>query len=140
MAATVPTAPQVYPRPLVESTAITFWWNAPSNDGGSAITSYTLTCASPSITQTVSASSRSAYITGLSAGTSYAFTIKATNGVGDSPEAAFRTVTCGGRPDPVTAVEATLSGTTATVNWTAPASSNNAPILRNNVTAYAYDI
>jgi hypothetical protein len=39
----------------------------------------------------------------------------------------------------VTAVQATVSGTTATINWTAPASSNNAPILRNKITAYAYD-
>ena len=138
--ATVPTAPQIYPRPLVQPTAITFWWDAPASDGGSAITGYTLTCTSPSITRTVAANARSAYITGLTAGTTYAFTIVATNAIGPSPTAAFRAVTCGQRPDGPTGVQATLEGSNAgLISWIGSASSNDSPIIRYKLTGYAYD-
>jgi hypothetical protein len=104
------------------------------------VTEYTLSCSSPSITRTVAADAHSAYITGLTAGTTYAFTIVATNGIGDSPTAAFRTVTCGQRPDDPTGVEATLTGSnTGLITWTGSANSNDSPIMRYKVTGYAYD-
>jgi hypothetical protein len=54
----------------------------PTNDGGSAITSYTVTSSPEGITATGSSSPIT--ITGLTLGTSYTFTVVATNGEGDS--------------------------------------------------------
>jgi Domain of unknown function (DUF1929)/Fibronectin type III domain/Glyoxal oxidase N-terminus len=64
-------------------------WTAPSN-GGSPITSYTVTpyaggVAQPSTTVTGSPPATSATITGLTNGTSYTFTVTATNAIGTGP-------------------------------------------------------
>jgi hypothetical protein len=57
-------------------------WATPASNGGSAITSYTVTAAPGS--KTVTTSSRSATVTGLTNGTTYTFTVRAnnTNGAG----------------------------------------------------------
>ncbi len=65
-------------------------WTAPSN-GGSAITGYTVTpyiggTAEPATT--VGGSATSATVTGLTNGTSYTFTVTATNAVGNGPASA----------------------------------------------------
>src|SRR5260370_475230 len=57
---------------------------SPSNNGGSAITSYTVTSLPGGLTATVSAPATTATVTGLSNGTSYTFTVVATNSVGNS--------------------------------------------------------
>jgi hypothetical protein len=72
---------------------ITVSWTAPTNNGGSAITSYQVTAnpapnggqpaavtGNPPATQQV--------VSGLTNGTSYTFTVHATNTAGDSPESA----------------------------------------------------
>jgi hypothetical protein len=58
-------------------------WTAPSSNGGSAITSYTVTPfigSTPQATQTFSGTSGN--VTGLTNGTSYTFTVNATNAIG----------------------------------------------------------
>ena len=55
-------------------------FNAPASDGGSAITSYTVTSSPGSLTATGSTSPIT--VTGLTNGTSYTFTVTATNAVG----------------------------------------------------------
>jgi len=64
----------------------TVTWNAPAGDGGSPITQYTAT-SSPEA-KTATASSTSVVVTGLSNGTSYTFTVAATNAVGTSDPSA----------------------------------------------------
>ena len=64
-------------------------WTAPAN-GGSAITSYTVTPyvggnAQPATTVTGTPPATTATVTGLTNGQSYTFTVTATNGVGTSP-------------------------------------------------------
>lgn len=57
-------------------------WTAPTNNGGDAITGYQITSSPGSITATTSSSPYT--MTGLNAGTSYTFTVKAANGSGYS--------------------------------------------------------
>ena len=67
-------------------------WTAPSN-GGSAITSYTVTpfigtTAQTPTTVTGSPPATSTTVTGLTNGTAYTFTVTATNAVGTGPASA----------------------------------------------------
>ena len=74
-------------------------WTAPSANGGSAITGYTITPYIGATAQTavsVSASSTSATVTGLTNGSAYTFTVTATNAIGKgTPSAASPAVTPG---------------------------------------------
>ena len=67
-------------------------WTAPSDNGGSTITGYTVTSAPGG--QTCTTSETSCTVTGLTNGTAYTFTVIATNAEGDSvPSAASESVT-----------------------------------------------
>jgi len=67
-------------------------WTASASDGGSAITGYTVTAlvngAATGITATACATCTGANVTGLTNGTTYTFTVHATNAVGNSAESA----------------------------------------------------
>ena len=60
-------------------------WTAPTTDGGSPLTSYTVTATPGGASVSVAASARSATVTGLTNGTAYTFTVKAVNAVGTGP-------------------------------------------------------
>ena len=85
-AATSAVTPMTVPGPptagiVVAGTAqATVSFTAPASNGGSAITGYTVTSSPGSVTATGTASP--IIVTGLTSGTRYNFTIKATNAAG----------------------------------------------------------
>lgn len=85
-------------------------WLAPASDGGSTITSYTVTASPGTLTATVAGSQTAATVSGLSNGTTYTFTVTATNVAGTSDPSA-----------PSTAVTP-QSGSTAAAGTAAPTS------------------
>ncbi|MFZ0251252.1 MAG: Ig-like domain repeat protein, partial [Acidimicrobiales bacterium] len=106
-APTVPGAPTgVSAAPANGSASVSF--TAPASNGGSAITSYTVTATDTTNSgnggQTASGSASPINVTGLTNGDSYTFTVKATNGVGAGPaSAASNAVTPAAGPLPPTA-------------------------------------
>nr|WP_230209349.1 DUF4082 domain-containing protein [Tetrasphaera sp. HKS02] len=115
-------------------------WTAPA-DGGSPITGYTITpyigsSAQASTTISGSPPATSAAVTGLTNGTTYTFTVSATNAIGTGPSsAASPPVTPATVPSAPTGVAATAGNASATVSWTAP-SSGGSPITSYVVTPY----
>jgi hypothetical protein len=105
-------------------------WTAPSSDGYSMITSYTVTT-SPgggSVTVTGSPPTTSSAMTGLSNGSTYTFTVAATNAAGAGPVSTPSSpVTPYTVPSAPTDVTATPGNGQATVSWTA-AGNNGSPI------------
>ena len=103
---------------------VTLGWSAPASNGGSAITGYVVTpfiggVAQSSISYASAATVQT--VVGLSNGTTYTFTVLATNGVGlgnpsiQSPPIVPATV-----PDAPTAVSATAGAQSASVTFAAP--------------------
>ena len=78
----VPEAPTIGTPAIASATSITVPFTAPTANGGSAITGYTVT-ASPG-GRTATGSSSPLTVTGLTAGTAYTFTVVATNARGNS--------------------------------------------------------
>ena len=117
-------------------------WTAPA-DGGSTITRYTVTPYVAGVAQTPtivmgSPPSPSAAITGLTNGTTYTFTVTATNVVGTSPPStASNAVTPAGAtaPSAPTGVSAVAGSRSATVSWTAPMDGGS-PITLYTVTPF----
>jgi len=114
-------------------------WGAPTNTGGSAITGYTVT-ASPSATTPASCIAITAVtcaFTGLADGTSYTFSVIATNAAGYSSVTSVQSdaVTPYGTPDAPTGVTVTAGSGSATVSWTAVANAGGSTISGYRVTA-----
>ena len=90
--ATVPGAPAGVSATAGDGSAVVSW-AAPGSDGGSAVTSYTVTpfvgsAAQASVTVSGSPPATSATVSGLTNGTAYTFTVSATNAVGTGPASA----------------------------------------------------
>ena len=84
MSATAPTAPESVSA-AVSGTTATITWEAPSSNGGSAITGYTAR-ATPGDKTCTTTGATTCDITELVEGESYTFTVTATNAIGTSSE------------------------------------------------------
>jgi hypothetical protein len=117
-------------------------WTAPSSNGGSPLTSYTVTPSTGGVTGTpiqVSGSTTSANVTGLVNGSAYTFTVTATNAIGTGPAStASNSVTPSAptAPGAPTNVTATAGNGSANVSWTAPSSNGGSAITSYTVTPF----
>lgn len=100
-------------------------WAAPANNGGSAITLYTVTSA-PEAKTCTSTGALTCTVTGLTAGTTYTFTVTATNANGTSaPSAASSPIQILGTPSPPASVTATRGDSQITASWSASAANGS---------------
>ncbi|MDM8162154.1 fibronectin type III domain-containing protein, partial [Labilibaculum sp. K2S] len=124
---TVPDAPTLVSA-VGGDTEATVSFAAPANYGGSAITSYTVTCVEDN-TKTASGSGSPITVTGLTNGTAYTFIVTATNAEGTGAASTASTpVTPVKVPDAPTAVSAVAGNAQATVSFAAPADEGDSPI------------
>lgn len=110
-------------------------WTAPT-DGGSTITSYTVTSSPTSKTCVWSSGPLRCTVTGLTNGRAYTFTVKATNAKGTSPastpSAAVTPATVSAKPGTPTA---TAGNASAAVTWAAPATDGGSAVTGYTVTS-----
>ena len=128
--ATVPGAPTGLSATAGDAQA-SLSWTAPTDDGGSEVTGYTVEYKQSSVSDwsgvsTVTATGTTATVTGLTNGASYDFRVSATNSVGTGEASAVVTATPEAPPPPVT-VPGAPSGLSAkagngrvSLSWTAP--------------------
>ncbi|WP_285689328.1 fibronectin type III domain-containing protein [Actinoplanes sp. NBRC 103695] len=138
--ASTPVTPATPPGAPTDTSAVagagqaSVWFNAPASDGGSSITSYTVTSSPGGHTATCPGSP--CVVTGLTNGTAYTFTVHATNAIDDSPESApTAAVTPLGAPAAPTGVSAAPGDTVATVSFTASADNGGTAVTGYTVTS-----
>ncbi len=112
-------------------------WTAPANNGGSAITGYSIRVIDAADTQVgalrpAAAGTTSLVVTGLTNGQAYRFSVTATNAIGNSPPSALSAAVTPVAPVTVPGAPviglATRGNASATVRWTAPASNGGSAI------------
>ena len=110
-------------------------WLAPSSDGGSAVTGYTVT-ASGGGSQTCTAATLSCTVAGLANGTAYTFTVVATSAIGNSvASVASAAVTPATVPTAPTGVSGVAGDGQVVVSWSAPSSNGGSAVTGYTVTA-----
>jgi len=135
---TAPGAPTSVTATSTGATTANVSFTAPTSDGGAAITSYTATSSPGGVTGSISqAGSGTIAMTGLTAGTAYTFTVKATNSVGDSAASSpSNSITTVGVPGAPTSLVATTTGKrSATVSFGAPSSNGGSVVTSYTATS-----
>ena len=130
-----PTAPTGVSA-VASTGSATVTWTASSFDGDSRIISYTATSSPEGKTCSWSSGPLTCTVTGLTHGTSYTFTVKATNAIGDSvASVASSPVMPKGPPGVPLSVTAGAANGAAAVSWVAPVSNGGAAISSYVVTS-----
>ncbi len=142
-----PTGPPGAPTSVSASagqTSAILTWNAPSNDGGSAITGYVVTATNTTTSTTIpdacpssdSSVTRGCTVTGLTAGDAYTFSVKAKNVIGTGTASTVsNSVTPYTTPNAPTSVSASAGQTSATLTWVAPVNDGYSSVTGYVVTA-----
>jgi uncharacterized protein (TIGR02145 family) len=131
--ATVPGAPTIGTAAKGNAQAIVTF-TPPSITGGSPITGYIVTSNPGNIT--INGSASPITVTGLTNGTTYTFTVVATNAIGSSSQsAASNAVTPSSVPGAPTIGTATKGNAQANVAFTAPSNTGGSPITGYTVTS-----
>ena len=124
--ATVPGAPTLASATGGNGSA-TLIWNAPDSNGGSAVTGYTAT-ASPG-GATCSVTGLGCTIGGLTSGTSYSFTVRATNAIGTGAPSNALSATPGQPPSaPRSLTAATNKPHGVILKWSAPSTNGGSVV------------
>jgi hypothetical protein len=134
--AEAPTAVGAPVASVVTGTSVNVAWTAPA-DGGSAVTGYTVAVLQGgSLVKTVNATGTSVLVEGLTSGTTYTFTVAATNAAGTGAASAASTaVTTFAVASAPSAPTAALAGDTGIeVSWAAPSTTGGTPITGYTVT------
>ena len=122
--------------------ASTVTWLTPANNGGYTALQYQVSV-SPAVTSTAGLASLAAcaatsatncLVSGLTNGTTYTFTVTATNVVGTGPGASATAVPATVPSAPLNVIGTGGNGS-AVLRWTAPASNGGAPITSYTVTS-----
>jgi predicted RNA-binding protein with TRAM domain len=137
--ATVPSAPTIGTATAGDAEA-TVTFTPPANDGGAAITGYTVTATDVTNPanggQTAAGTGSPLTVTGLTNGDTYTFTVRATNSVGTGPASdPSNAVTPATVPGAPTIGTATAGDAEATVTFTPPVDNGGAEITGYTVTA-----
>lgn len=118
--ATKPTPPSTPSITSVGNGTISLNWNAPVDNGGSAVTGYRVT-ANPGGQTCVTTTARVCTIAGLANGTPYSLSATASNTAGTSDASAeSASSTPRTNPGAPTGLTATYGNTSVTLSWTAP--------------------
>jgi len=132
--ATAPSSP-TSPVATAGTAQATVVFTASSFNGGSPITSYTVT-SSPGAKTCVTGGTLTCTVNGLSNGVSYTFSVTATNAIGtSSPSAPSNAVIPIGPPTSPLSVHAVAGNTKVSVTWAAPASTGGSPVTGYTVTS-----
>jgi hypothetical protein len=110
-------------------------WVAPASNGGSPITSYTVTANPGGHTCTRPAAPLTCTVSGLTNGTSYQFSVAATNVAGAGPSSGPTAAVVVGTPVAPSGVAAVPGNGSMTVKWLAP-NANGSPLTGYVVTPY----
>ncbi|CUR52285.1 protein of unknown function [Nitrosotalea devaniterrae] len=137
--ATVPQPPTSLSANVISSSQINLSWNAPSDDGGSAITGYEIQRSDDggttwsTISQNTGSVSTTYSDTGLNPSTAYAYQVFAINPVGTSSASNTASATTGAQmsapQSPTGLVASSASATTINLHWSAPGNNGGSPII-----------